>query len=184
MFTEWAIMNNFALGPYGMTWLGASRQYQSAPFTWSDGTPFNYNNFNICKNLLQRFNSYQITVSKCGLSDYYEDWVVMHLPNGSWSCLADFNNAPFACLLPTVKTPPIIPSNAPTTPDPKCPHGGVYDDLFDGCIQFNEYNNKLKTYNKDEQDCVNKGGHLISIHSAAENQRLLGKSVFRFLQLA
>ncbi|CAJ0934037.1 unnamed protein product, partial [Mesorhabditis belari] len=131
-------------------WLGATRS-SNGTWTWSDGTPFNY----------QRFSS----PNDPGDCAYLDTNDVM------WKITACSNQFQFLCASPSIST---TPSSLTTTPSLQClpPKQQPLYNCLQGWQYFNGSEYLVifdKFFDDGEEYCVDQGGHLASIHHAREN---------------
>ncbi|CAJ0918547.1 unnamed protein product, partial [Mesorhabditis belari] len=134
-------------------WLGAHRD-QGNIWTWSDGTPLDYDRF---------FQSSK--VGDCAYLDGSDRmWKITSCnEKHKWLCATN-------AIIPSTTAPPTTASDlgcAPPEQQPlyKCKKGWQYNPQtgYQYMVVIDQ------SYTNAESYCVNQGGHLVSIHSAAEN---------------
>uniref|UniRef100_A0A914NYH4 C-type lectin domain-containing protein n=1 Tax=Panagrolaimus davidi TaxID=227884 RepID=A0A914NYH4_9BILA len=140
-------------------WIGADNLQSHGTWTWTDGTPFDFNDWN---------KGEPQNVSGFGCA-------ALSMVDGTWSAQDCFKSKPYVCLLSptnstTITTTTVSTATTPlikttTTHIPSCPQGWSFYNFTGFCYSVFHNQNEIGA----EQVCKREGGHLASIHSQKEN---------------
>lgn len=129
-----------------MTWIGGKRN--ETGWTWTDGKPFSYTNW--AKGQPSSGNCTSIDPSQ---SNWY-----------SSNCQSLM---PYICEIPAEADSCPVQTTVVSTIKPHCRQEYQYFDKWNSCYK---YVTAQQAYNLAEQNCINEGGNLVSIHSPEENE--------------
>ncbi|XP_022109148.1 macrophage mannose receptor 1-like [Acanthaster planci] len=137
-------------------WVGLNDQANEGGFQWSDGSPVEYENWGPGEP-----NNY----------DGNENCVEVFLnPGRGWNDIICEAQRHWICEVP--KNVPVRPPTTPVTNN-KCPSDPDWYLRGTDCYYISLLVQERRDWNQAEEYCHQKGGHLVSIHSADENNYIL-----------